>query len=89
MINRLFSDNASEKMTELGEEWGKDIRDTLLLMVEEANAEGISLRDLTTLVIEEMILLAAETRLGNGIKDHGKQVNGYAKRQEKRVKFNN
>jgi hypothetical protein len=66
---RLFNDNGCETPNEAGRKWEDDISDTIRLMVKEAVENNISLRDLQTLVIEEISVTCAEERLRKGIKE--------------------
>lgn len=67
MSVKLFNDDAGETLTEAGGVWAKDIGEILKPLMQKATKENICLRDLTTLVVEEISLVAAETRLINGI----------------------
>jgi hypothetical protein len=69
MSTRLFNDNGCETPNEAGRKWQNEISDTIRLMVREAVEGGFSLRDLQTLVIEEMSVTCAEERLWKGVKE--------------------
>ncbi len=62
---RLFNENGCETPTDSA--WGKIVSDAIRPMVKDAVDAGISLRDLQTLVIEEVSVLCAEERLRRGI----------------------
>ena len=67
---RLFNDNGSEKLTLMGEDWVRKISDTLRPLVEEAVDCHLPLRDVQTLVIEEILFLSAEYRLRKGAAEY-------------------
>ena len=69
MNARLFNDNGCETPNEMGRKWQDDISNTIRLMVKEAVRDGLSLRDLQTLVCEEISITCAEERLRKGIKE--------------------
>lgn len=73
MNARLFNDNGCETPNDAGRLWQEDIANTIRLMVQEAVANGVSLRDLQTLVIEEISVTCAEERLRKGIKERAEQ----------------
>jgi len=80
---RLFNDNGCETLNEAGWKWQKDIFDTIRLMVKEAVEDGISLRDLQTLVIDEISVTCAEERLRKGMKERVEQRKAKALAQQK------
>lgn len=70
---RLFNDNGCETPTEEGRRWQDDVSNTIRLMVKEAIERDISLRDLQTVVIEEISVTCAEERLRRGVKERAEQ----------------
>lgn len=83
MNARLFNDNGCETPNEAGWKWQKDISDTIRLMVKEAVENNVSLRDLQTLVIDEISVTCAEERLRKGIKERAAQRKAKALAQQK------
>jgi len=69
MNARLFNDNGCETPNKVGRMWQDDISNTIRSMVTEAVRDGISLRDLQTLVIDEISVTCAEERLRKGMKE--------------------
>lgn len=66
---RLFNDNGCETPTPKGEEWIDFIRINLTPIVEKAVQDGLALRDVQTLVNEEISFACAHARLRRGIKE--------------------
>ncbi len=73
MNGRLFKDNGCETLTDEGESWSELTSSYLRALVDKALQEGISLRDLTTVVIDEITVLTAENRIRKGIKERADQ----------------
>lgn len=68
MITRMFNDNGCETPNDLGNEVGTAVREALKPLIKDAADCKMSLRDFQTIVLEEVSLLCAETRLIQGIK---------------------
>jgi len=67
---RLFNDNGCETRSNLGEKYSDGIRDAFEPLLGQALLEGVSLRDLQTLLFEELSSRLAEERLRRGLKEH-------------------
>jgi len=63
MKTRLIKDNAGETLTAEGHLWEMDIQNALRPLVDKALCENVSLRDLTTMVFEEISALSSEKRI--------------------------
>lgn len=68
-MNRLFNDNACETPNDLGHHVSTEIRNIMIALIKDAIDCKMSLRDLQTIVFEEVSLLCAEERLRLGIKE--------------------
>lgn len=81
---RLFNENGCETPTDTI--WGKVVYEALNPLVKEAVEAGLSLRDLQTLVVEEISLLCAQERLIRGMREHrdAKARRTFAERQADR-----
>jgi hypothetical protein len=73
MNARLFNDNGCETPNDAGRLWLNDIHETFRVMVQEALEHNVSLRDLQTLVVEEISVVCAEERLRKGLKERAEQ----------------
>ena len=67
---RLFNDNGCETPTPKGEEWIDLVRNYLTPIIEKAVKDGIALRDVQTIVNEEVSFACAHARLRRGMKEH-------------------
>ena len=81
MNARLFNDNGCETPNAAGRLWQLDISNAIRLMVKEAVENNLSLRDLQTLVIDEISVTCAEERLRKGIKERAEQRKAKAQQQ--------
>jgi hypothetical protein len=70
MNKKLFNDNGGETPTIEGSLWSEMVIDALQPIVQRAVTEGVSLRDLSTVVITEIMNFTAEERLRRGIFDY-------------------
>lgn len=66
---KLFKDDAGETLTEEGNLWSVDVYEALRPLVVKAVKNGVSLRDLTMMVLDEITVLSAENRIRLGIED--------------------
>lgn len=64
---RLFNDNGCETLNNDGNVFADLVHDALKPLVSKAVKDGVSLRDLTTVVFEEISVLNAEWRIRKGI----------------------
>lgn len=69
---KLFKDDAGETHTKEGNLWSVDIANVLRPLVVKADENGVSIRDLTMMVIDEITLLSAEKRILLGIEERKK-----------------
>jgi hypothetical protein len=69
MSRRLFNDNGCETPNSTGLRWKEAISITIGRLVSEAAADNVSLRDVQTLVMEEISITCAEERLRKGIEE--------------------
>lgn len=72
MNKRLFNDNGGETLTPEGNIWSVDVAAALHPLMTKAVADGISLRDLTAVVMDEIVLLTAENLIRKGIEEYKK-----------------
>lgn len=75
MSKRLFNDNGGETLTPEGHIWSVDVAAALRPLMAKAVAEGVSIRDLTTVVVDEITVLTAENLLRKGIEERRKNRN--------------
>lgn len=73
MNTRLFNDNGCETPNDAGKQWQMDIANAIRTMVKTAVETNVSLRDLQTLVMEEISITCAEERLRKGLKERAEQ----------------
>ena len=64
---RMFNDNPGETMNAHANHFSNLLRGVLLPIIKAASAEGMSLRDLKILAMEEVSILCAEEILRNGL----------------------
>lgn len=76
MNKRLFSDNGGETLTADGHVWSKTVESVLHPLMTKALAEGISIRDLTFMVVDEIATLSAEVLIRKGIEMRKKHREG-------------
>lgn len=77
MNKRLFNDNAGETLTPDGQRWSATVETILHPLMKKAVEEGISIRDLTTVVMDEIAVLTAESLIRKGIKERSKRDQSY------------
>lgn len=75
MSKRLFNDNGGETLTPEGHFWSVDVAAVLRPLMAKAAAEGVSIRDLTTVVMDEITVLTAENLIRKGIEERRKNRN--------------
>lgn len=75
MSKRLFNDNGGETLTPEGHLWSVDVAAALRPLMAKAVAEGVSIRDLTTVVMDEITVLTAENLIRKGIEERRKNRN--------------
>jgi hypothetical protein len=63
MNTRLYKDDSIESLTDEGKVWSELVRNHIETLVGKAVIEGVSLRDLTTVVCEEIAMSAIERRI--------------------------
>jgi hypothetical protein len=61
--NRLYLAEDDERMTELGSKWNKRVQELLKPLILDAIDNNIAVRDVTTMVIDQILLTAAEQRI--------------------------
>jgi hypothetical protein len=67
---RLFNNDGGEMLTSTGnEDWASDVHNCIKKLVDRAVENGVSLRDLTSLVLDEITCLTAEARVLKGIRE--------------------
>lgn len=76
MSIRLFNDNGCETPTDLGHQWEELIESYLLGLYQKAEQEGISLRDVESIIISMSSTISAEQRLRRGLQLGGSYTYG-------------
>lgn len=69
MNKRLFNDNGGETLTPDGHIWRGRVAAVLRPLINKAVNEGVSIRDLTAVVVDEITVVAAENLIRGGIKE--------------------
>ena len=72
MNKRLFNDNVGETLTIDGHIWSENVASILRPLMMKAVRESVSIRDLTTVVIDEISVLAAENLIRKGIEERNR-----------------
>ena len=63
---KLYNDNGCETLTDKGCEISSMVRNALEPIILRAVNEGLSLRDFTSIALEEIIIVSAEMRVRRG-----------------------
>ena len=77
MNKRLFNDNGGETLTPDGHIWREKVSAALRPLMTAATREGVSIRDLTTVVMDEITVLTAENLLRKGMEERKKTTKWY------------
>ncbi len=75
MSKRLFNDNGGETLTPEGHLWSVDVAAALRPLMAKAVSAGVSIRDLTAVVVDEITVLTAENLIRKGIEERRKNRN--------------
>lgn len=73
MSKRLFNDNGGETLTPEGHLWSIDVAAALRPLMVKAVKEGVSIREFTAVVIDEITVLTAENLIRKGIDERKKK----------------
>lgn len=68
MKTRLFNDNGGETYTETGNKIADEVRGSTLELIHYCVKNNICLRDLQTLIFDEVAVTCAEERIRGGIR---------------------
>lgn len=71
---RLYNDNPGETLNVWGHSWAIKVRSAMRDLIKQADAENVSVRDLTTMVVDEITLCSSESRIEKVRKLHRERM---------------